>query len=225
MKEISAIAQNNVSADGQVYDCFVKIFGQSGGKRVLFLGNSITWHLPKPEIGWYRECGMAASGKDSDYLHLTVKALEKKYGAVQCCVAQLGRWEKRYWQSDLLNSYSQARDFNADLIICRLGENIWGSREMLKTEPLYTAFDNMIKFFKTNGDARVIVTNLFWEWQDIDSEILRVAQDNAYVFVDIRDLGRDDNNKALNQFEHSGVAIHPSDEGMKQIAARIIEKV
>jgi hypothetical protein len=34
---------------------------ENTGLRITFAGNSITKHAPKPDIGWDRDCGMAAS--------------------------------------------------------------------------------------------------------------------------------------------------------------------
>lgn len=220
-----SIADNNVNVEGQVYDCFVKIFDRGANINVLFIGNSITWHLPKSEIGWPHNWGMAASQKDKDYVHLVLAGLEKKYGKVNYCIAQLGKWEKQYWNDEILNNYEDAKNFKADIIICRLGENIWGVRDMLNEKPLYHKFDNMIKFFKVNSEAKVLVTDLFWEWKDIDKVIAEVIKNNNYLSVKIGDLGADDKCKALGLFNHSGVAIHPGDYGMKKIAERILEKL
>lgn len=219
------IANNTVPVEGQIYDCFVKTFYRGGNINVLFLGNSITWHLPKDAIGWKNDCGMAASGKENDYVHLVLDGLEKKYGKVNYCIAQLGKWEKKYWQNEILINYKEACDFSADIIISRLGENIWGSRDMLKVDSLYPRFDNMLKYFKTKPQTEIIVTDLFWKWDEIDLTIQKVAFDNGYKIVNIGDLGQRDECKALNLFEDPGVKIHPNDYGMKLIAEKILSKI
>ncbi len=45
------------------------------GPRVLFVGNSITLHGPRPQIGWTNNWGMAASARDKDYVHLLQKRI------------------------------------------------------------------------------------------------------------------------------------------------------
>jgi hypothetical protein len=42
-------------------------------KKVLILGNSITWHPPGPDINWFGNWGMAASAADRDFLSLLIK--------------------------------------------------------------------------------------------------------------------------------------------------------
>ena len=44
--------QNNVPAGDQLERLSpVRLFPQGGKRRVLFIGNSITWHAPRPQIG------------------------------------------------------------------------------------------------------------------------------------------------------------------------------
>lgn len=76
------IFENTVSARGQLKDSeYIKYTFKEGAKlRVLFVGNSITRHGVKEEIGWMRDCGMAASCLEKDYVHLVVKGLEKNTG-------------------------------------------------------------------------------------------------------------------------------------------------
>ena len=53
------IKKNTVSAQNQVSEIgYGESFGNEGLK-VLFVGNSITRHEPKPEIGWDNDWGMA----------------------------------------------------------------------------------------------------------------------------------------------------------------------
>ena len=75
------IEQNNVSAEQQVQKRnYIGMYHNGGKINVLFIGNSITRHEPKPEIGWDHDWGMAASCKENDYVHVAVKLLEGKFG-------------------------------------------------------------------------------------------------------------------------------------------------
>ena len=78
---------NTVSSLAQVSDDKqVMIVRQNGNIRILFLGNSITRHMPKPEIGWVHDWGMAASSLENDYVHVMLKELTQKYGSVDYCI-------------------------------------------------------------------------------------------------------------------------------------------
>ena len=50
----------------------------NGGLKILFVGNSISRHAPKPDMGWYGDWGMAASEAEKDYLHLIVAKIKEK---------------------------------------------------------------------------------------------------------------------------------------------------
>ena len=81
------ITKNTVSAEGQVQkDHYTEVFNNGGKVKILFIGNSITRHEPKPEIGWPYDWGMAAS------------CLKKRLRTR--CRAFIGR---KVWQSGLLH--------------------------------------------------------------------------------------------------------------------------
>ncbi|MEK7718889.1 MAG: hypothetical protein AAB347_04655, partial [Bacteroidota bacterium] len=46
-------------------------------KIVVVLGNSIVHTPPVPEIGWYGDWGMAASVRDSDFIHLLIRDIHQ----------------------------------------------------------------------------------------------------------------------------------------------------
>lgn len=217
------IEKNDVSAQNQVKkEHYVEIFSNTGKTKVLFIGNSITRHEPKPEIGWDYDWGMAASSKEKDYVHVAVKLIEEKIGKIDYCVANCGEWEMNYFDDKLLQEWKIARDFNADIVVIRLGENIWNARANFETYPLIPYFKKMVEYFTPNPTAKVIITGLFWSNDEIENDIKSVATDLQVTFLPLNDLGSSDENMALGKFWHNGVAIHPGDLGMAKIAERIV---
>lgn len=218
--------KNTVKAEGQLAtDHFVMLHEKpASSHRVLFVGNSITFHEYKAEIGWARNWGMAASAPEKDYVHQVVDALENRFGPISYGIAQVSYWECHYEDgSAILDTYyRKARDFGADLVIVRIGENI--HPEMHKKNSCIPYYEDMIRFF-AGAAHQVIVTNNFWPREDLDGPFEDVAVRNGYTFCRLNDLAEDKATMALGEFEHEGVSLHPSDYGMKKIAERIVEKV
>ena len=214
---------NTVSAENQVKSSQVRIYRNGGDYKVLFVGNSITRHAPKPEIGWYGDWGMAASSENKDYVHVLLSMLERTYGMPDYGIAHVSNWERNYQDGNKLleERYGEARDFAADVVIIRLGENM----------PKYSApackpqFCDMIDFFATNPNVKVIITDNFWKNDAKDTMIREIAAERGYTFCHIGDIEDDQATMALGQFEHKGVSVHPSDLGMARIAERLFETI
>ena len=66
---------NPVPAIGQNAQNQTAFDATKKGPRVLFVGNSITLHGPRPQIGWTNNWGMAATARDKDYVHLLQKKM------------------------------------------------------------------------------------------------------------------------------------------------------
>ena len=217
------IIKNDVAAENQTREkCHIFKSANEKAKRVLFLGNSITLHETKPEIGWNHNWGMAASAKENDYVHIVLRELRHRYGEVSYAIVNVGEWEKNYYVDGVLDKFSLARDFNADIVIMRFGENV--IRDNFEKYPFAIYLDKFAKYFTQNA-TQIIMTDNFWEHEYICNALKSVAEQNDYTFVSIVDLGYEDENKALGLFEDPGVAIHPGDKGMQRIAERIIEKL
>ena len=213
------IERNTVSALEQVHEKFKMVNNVKGGLKVLFLGNSITLHEKKPEIGWYNNWGMAASKMENDYVHLVVKGLENHYGEFNYCITNVGLWEQNFWDDAVLKSFYASSDFSADIVIVRLGENI--NRDRLKDYNFEEYFEKFVRYFSRQA-TRIIITNLFWPYEELDAAIKNVSKYVNGQYVSISDLGCEDENKAIGLFEHEGVALHPGDKGMAKIAERIL---
>ena len=77
---ISAKFGNTVSGAAQAKAPQLVYFegnGKSGG--LLCMGHSLTKHAPAPALGWFSDCGMAASKKENDYVHLLWEKLKNEY--------------------------------------------------------------------------------------------------------------------------------------------------
>ena len=220
---MNQIDKNDVPAAAQLHEISHVSYVNSEGKglRVLVVGNSITLHEAKPEIGWYNSFGMAASAKERDYVHLLMGKIAAAYPDAAFCIAQVAQWEQQYANgSAVLPQYAVARDFGADVIIMRCIENC--HNRTLNSVALKREYGKLVDFLKSNPAAKVILTTGFWKHNG-DGVIRAIGEERGYPVVELGDLGELDEMKAIGLFEHKGVANHPGDRGMKAIADRIWE--
>lgn len=207
--------RNNVAATGQVPTGNYRYFGSESGHRVLFAGNSITLHGPAPHLGWYGDWGMAASAREKDFVHLVAAELGDPY----CCVCNCADYERGFMNDSSIGVLDEAREFGAETVVIRLGDNV--EKSNAEKYDLKAAVVRMIKYVGEKA-KRVIVTDLFWKCEEIDSAFREAAKECGVTFVSICDLGFIDEMKAVKEFEHKGVGLHPSDRGMAAIADRIL---
>lgn len=226
MFEAKEVKQNTVSARGQVpLSSLLQIYDVEDAKiRILFVGNSITYHAPKPEIGWFGSWGMAASCEKNDYVHRVVNMLETYYGKVGYGVAQLARWEVTFDEKsqEWKDNYCCMESFDADVAVIRMGENIPDTK--LELTNVRSNIEDMITFFG-KGCKQIIVTDCFWKREKLDNLLKKICEEKEYTFCQLSDLYENRKSMALEQFEHQGVALHPSDYGMELIAKRIVELI
>ncbi len=227
MFEAAEVKKNTVSAKGQLEEAYrLQIYDKEMANiRILFVGNSITYHAPKADIGWNGSWGMAASCREKDYVHQTVTLLEKKYASVGYGVAQVADWEREFDQVEARqwkHPYVGLANFSADVVVIRLGENI--SNEKVDLPDIKRYIVEMIRFFSAHA-KQVIVTDNFWRREKLDTILKNICKEYGYTFCRLSDLYEDKKTMALGQYEHEGVALHPSDYGMEQIAKRIAEAI
>lgn len=196
-------------------------------KKVLFLGNSITKHGPKVDIGWTGNWGMAASAEEKDFVHIVAASLSKVAETKpEIMVKNIAEFERQYATYDAGTKLKEQFDFGADLVILAIGENV----PNLATDEAKTQFKNsmtkLLNSLKT-GKPTIIVRSCFWANGAKDQILKEACQDVGGVFVDIGVLGKDESNYARSEreYKHKGVAAHPGDKGMQSIAAAILAAI
>lgn len=221
MDNYSQIKKNTVSAENQLKVAeSVFTYNQNGkGKRIMFVGNSITLHDINESLGWFNYCGMAASCLENDYVHrIMANVLEKDEDAC-FCICQAATWERTYMDGlTAIENYKAARDFEADIIIMRIIENCRVSE--YDEKGFLSQYGEFISYLNKSGKAKIILTTGFWKHPG-DKEIEATAKALGCPCIYLGDLGDDDEMMAKGLFEHKGVAMHPGDKGMENIASRI----
>lgn len=213
------IKNNTVSAVGQTVNSSELSFlgNEKATKRILVVGNSITRHGPLKEIGWERDWGMAASAPEKDYVHRLYAKLSESGEDVFMRIRQCAFWERNFIREDVLSNYDEERDFRADIVIFRLGENV-----LPEGKPHFkSALEKFIAHICPKT-GKTIYTTCFWKNDVVDEAIRSVAEERGEICLD-GCLSKDETNMALGEFAHSGVAMHPSDKGMEALATLLFD--
>ncbi len=193
------------------------------GPRILFVGNSITLHGPRPEIGWSNNWGMAASSADRDYVHLLQKRIVSACPDAQCCLVQVaGSIERSFFKPDWSceSSFRWAREFKPDIVVLFFGANVpkeydAGTMDPPPARSFADALDAFRDWVDPEGKAKALFCQGFYVRPVLDAEKERVAAKRGDVFVKLDDFR--DRADAHGRFNH------PGDLGMQLIADRIWE--
>ena len=222
---MAIIDRNTVKSDNQLGKSPNVTFeySENKGKRIMFVGNSITRHGPKPDIGWENDWGMAASSKENDYVHRTIASVLNTTPDASFCICQAAVWEQNYKNGEeKFHLYAPASDFEADIIVFRLIENC--PRSDFDEQIFYNEYSKLISFFNKHMKAKIIITSGFWKHPG-DAMLQKFAEDNNFDFIYLGDLGEQQIMRADGLFSHTGVAAHPGDLGMENISNRIYDKI
>lgn len=210
------IKQNTVAAHDQMVNVssIVSFMGDKNAPlRILVVGNSITRHGPKPEIGWDNDWGMAASAPEKDYVHLLHTKLCAAGVEPYTMIRQASGWEVGILDEKILDKFAEERAFDADIVVCRLGENV-------KKETKHAFYEKLEAFIgHICPRGKVVFTTCFWKNEIVDDGIRNLAAKRGEVCADICCEGEEQT--AIGLFEHKGVAMHPGDKGMEMIAERV----
>ena len=212
---VPALGQN--AANRTAFDATKK------GPRVLFVGNSITLHGPRPQIGWTNNWGMAATARDKDYVHVLQKRIAAAQPDAQCCLLQVaGSVERSFYNADWSceKQFAWARAFKPDVIVMFFGANVpqtYDRGELKTARSFGEAVDAFRTYLDPEGKALVLISQGFYKRPKLDAEKEAVAKKHGDIFIRMDDLW--DNKEAHGRFNH------PGDCGMELIANRFWEKM
>lgn len=187
-------------------------------QRVLCIGNSLTVAPPAPGIGWLGYHGMAASQPDRDYCHRVQLALAAEQGfAPELAIVStdVNRWPINP-TGRILFAATTAAEFGADLVVVQMGDNAGVDIPYERWLEVYREVEAW-----TPGARRIALGVWSPSKAQHEENIRRVAEATGMQYVRISDL----HTPATKASQHSdpGVAWHPNDDGMSQIAERVVQ--
>jgi len=190
-------------------------------KKIMIVGNSISYHQARPSLKWNGNYGMAATEKSKDYVHLILSALDKLYPTKKHEASIF-----RIKDEGKMTGYDYLLKQKADLIIVLLSENYQGK---YNDEELRKPYEQMLKAFKKHITPNIICVGAWGynlERVKLRCKMMETAARNQNIpFVFIGDLGCKENaaytDPKFSDYPHA-VKWHPSDIGMRLIAERIL---
>lgn len=212
------LQKNDVPATNQVkQNVFIH---ENSGIRILFAGNSITKHSPRPAMGWDNDCGMAASDINHDYVHLLLAKIREYDKNVAWAIAQVGGYEANLLNGALpSDSHTDAANFGADIIIMFYGANTPKEYDTMKNPPrtFGSAYEEMRNFLDKSKKASFFHLQGFYIREGLEKEKEAICEKYGDTWVSLGDIGtRADTHGQFN---------HPSDLGMQIIADKLWKKL
>jgi len=188
--------------------------------RILIFGNSITG-APESLENWEYGWGLAASSPDSDYVHLLYAHFKDTLGyAPEMITFDLGDFERHFPAYDY-SKLDTLKQFHADLIIFRIGDNI--NSDMAVESYLWESFGSLLDYVTQNKDQVIICTSSWFTNSTVDAIMRETCAKKQVSFLDISQLINDKSNQASSErpISDPGVGAHPGDKGMREITTAL----
>jgi hypothetical protein len=198
--------------------------------EIAFIGNSLTLHPPKNDIGWELNNGMAASNKNNDYAHKLLAAL--KINEEDSYIRNFYPFESEpSVAKNHISSLQNVIKKRPKIVIVQLGENVTLSvrhpfDSIVQISSFPKNYSDLIATLKNDSD-KVYCVSTFWESRLKDYFIKKGCEESGGVYVYIGDIYKDTNNADTKRIDyaHKGVDAHPKDWGMNQISLRLQEAI
>lgn len=191
-------------------------------KDMLLIGNSLTRHPVAPELGWAGNWGMAASSAENDYVHRTARQLERRQGPLEITIIPGYPLESQFL-ADRPPTMPAIASASYDYVVVEIGDNIdfrhpranlFGQRY----DALLSSLQNALR-----PDGHLACLGKWWPNAAADAIMRSSCEKHGGIFVPLAPISaKPENHAAMEQnFANHGVAEHPGDKGMAEIAAQL----
>jgi hypothetical protein len=198
--------------------------GHMEADRILFFGNSITYHPPKPEIDWTGAWGMAASDASHDYVHLLTGDIAAAAGATPETMATYNLdWEQNYSAYNYgVSSFQSQLALRPNIVVVAVGENVVSLATSQSQDSYAAAFRTLLTQFKNDGNPTIFVRSEFWADPTKDGIMKQVTESMGGIYVDLDNPGANPlyaaSSELGNPWHATGFSSHPGDAGMQAVA-------
>jgi hypothetical protein len=191
----------------------------TGHVRIAIIGNSITSHWAKPDVGWFQSNGMAASNVAHDFAHLLIHKIRAT--AADSYVRNFYPFETdSKGAADNIASLTPVIADPPEIVVIELGDNVAGRNPMK-----LAAFDSNYAALldKVKGAKKLFCLSTWWERRFTDMIIEHQCKAAGGTFVYIGDIYVDPINRDLSLPHYPGAFVdkHPKDYSMQRIAFRL----
>lgn len=185
--------------------------------KVVILGNSITYAPAYAPIGWYGSWGMAATTEAADYVHVLTDSLKTKDPNVMVKIKNIEAFEEDPTHYDFDVELKALKDLKPDLVVLCDGDDLTSASDFVTYEKRFSA---LIDYFKADN-ANTIVLSAGAVWSDHVDAI--VQKHPPYVLLS--SMLTIPGSLSFGLWTNPGIALHPSDKGMKYIATVLWSKI
>lgn len=187
----------------------------SAGPKAVFIGNSITYSIATPSMGWDHTSGMSASSSETDFAHLVAAALGVESPSITNFSALERDPAANKW---LIPDFTSGID-EATAVTIELGDNV----PLARLSEFADAYDALLGSAK-HGRSLVCVST-WWEEPSRDAVIASACEAHGGTYVYIGDILTDPANRDRlegPQYTDPSVQDHPHDWSMARIAQRVV---
>jgi len=182
--------------------------------KIVILGNSLTLIND-----WNGGAGLAASNRENDYVHILLEKISFENDLkIEYIVLNIAEFEREFEYFDY-DRLEIIRKFEPEIIIFQIGENVIAKKLNEKREIFIENYMELINY--CNGKYTIICLP-FWPDKDKINAITEIALKSESFLVDLSHLGSGieplNFARSERKFDHAGVAAHPGDYGMNNIA-------